>query len=136
MMLSLLKNANLALAFLLELTTLTALCYAGIVLGPNIPAKIGLGIGLLIIAIIVWALYGARTSKRRLKGFLFLMLQIIWFSSAAVALYIANQHVLGIIFELVFVLNIVLAYIWKQTGPFSREGVSLSRQEMTMTQKD
>ena len=113
-MLSLLKNLNLALAFLLELLVLAALCYFGFVIGPNIFVRISLGLGLPIVAIVIWAIFGAPRSKRRLKGFPFLLLQIIFFGSAAVALYVAGQRVLGIIFALVFVLNTILAYAWDQ----------------------
>jgi Mn2+/Fe2+ NRAMP family transporter len=113
-MLALLKNLNLALAFLLELLVLVALCYFGFVIGPNIFVKISLGLGLPIVAIVIWAVLGAPRSKRRLKGFPFLLLQIIFFGSAAVVLYLAGQRVLGIIFALVFVLNTVLAYAWNQ----------------------
>lgn len=113
-MLLLLKNANLTLAFILELSVLAALCYWGFYSGPNMPAKIGLGIGLPVLAIIVWAIWGAPNSTTQLQGIWFLLLQIVFFGSAAVALYTANQRVLGIVFALIFVLNTVLAYAWGQ----------------------
>lgn len=113
-MLSLLKNLNLALAFLLELAVLAALCYFGFTIQPNLPLKIIVGIGLPVVAIVIWALFGAPRSKRRLRGLPFLLLQIVFFGSAAVVLFIAGQHLLGIIFALVFVLNTVLAYAWGQ----------------------
>ncbi|HEY3992493.1 MAG TPA: YrdB family protein [Ktedonobacteraceae bacterium] len=113
-MLSLLKNLNLALAFLLELGVLAALCYFGFTIQPNPPLKISLGIGLPVVAIVIWALFGAPRSKRRLQGLPFLLLQIVFFGCAAVVLYIVGQHLLGIIFALVFVLNTVLAYVWGQ----------------------
>jgi hypothetical protein len=49
-----------------------------------------------------------------LQGLPFLLLQIVFFGCAAVVLYIVGQHLLGIIFALVFVLNTVLAYVWGQ----------------------
>jgi Protein of unknown function (DUF2568) len=114
MILSALKNANLALAFFLELAVLAALGYWGFHTGPNIFMKIGFGIGLPVIAIVIWALWGAPRSATRLRGFWFLLLQIIFFGSAAIALYTAQQHTLGIVFALVFVLNCTLGYVWRQ----------------------
>jgi hypothetical protein len=113
-MLTLLKIANLGLALLLEIGVLVALCYSGFVVETSWPGKFGLGLGLPVVAIVIWALFGAPTSRRRLKGFPFLLLQIIWFGSAAVALYLASQPILALIFALLFVLNTVLAYAWDQ----------------------
>ena len=113
-MLSLLKNLNLGLAFLLELGVLAALCYFGFTLEANLPLKLILGIGLPVVAIAIWAVFGAPRSQRRLKGLPFLLLQIVFFGSAAVALYAAGQRILGIVFALVFILNTILAYAWGQ----------------------
>lgn len=113
-MVALLKNANLGLALLLELVVIVALGYFGFVVEASWPGKIGLGIGLPVVAIVIWALFGAPRSRRRLKGFPFLLLQIIWFGSAAVALYFAGQPILALIFALLFVLNTILAYAWDQ----------------------
>jgi hypothetical protein len=113
-MLALLKSANLGLALLLEIAALAALCYFGFVVETSWLGKIGLGSGLPVVAIIIWALFGAPASRRRLKGFPFLLLQIVWFGSAAVALSFAGQPVLAIIFALLFVFNTVLAYMWNQ----------------------
>lgn len=113
-MLAMLKNANLGLALLLEIVVLAALCYFGFVVEASWLGKVGLGVGLPVVAIVIWALFGAPASRRRLKGFPFLLLQILWFGSAAVALYFAGQPVLALVFALLFVLNTVLAYAWDQ----------------------
>lgn len=114
MILSLLQYANMGLAFLLEIGVLASLCYFGFVVGKNWFAKIGLGLGLPIVAILVWGSFGAPQAIWRLSGFWFLLLQIIFFGSAAVALYAASKRRLGIVFALVFVLNTILAYAWRQ----------------------
>ncbi|BCL81269.1 YrdB family protein [Ktedonobacteria bacterium brp13] len=126
-MLALLKNANLGLALLLEIGVLAALCYFGFVVEASWPGKIGLGLGLPVVAIVIWAIFGAPTSRRRLKGFPFLLLQIIWFGSAAVALYLASQSMLALIFALLFVLNTVLAYTWDQKKAFPPANAKLKR---------
>lgn len=124
MFLKLLQYANMGLAFALELGVLAALCYFGFVVEASWLGKIGLGLGLPVVAIIIWALFGAPTSRRRLKGLPFLLLQIAWFGSAAVALYFAGQSVLAIIFALLFVLNTILAYAWDQKNALVPTGVA------------
>ena len=114
MVLTLIKNANLALSFLLELGVLLALGYWGFQTGQGTVAKIGLGIGAPAVAIVVWGLFGAPTAVWHLDGPWRLILEVVFFGSAAVALFTAGQHVLGAAFALVFVVNLVLIYAWAQ----------------------
>ena len=53
MALTILKNANLALAFFLELGVLAALGYWGFNSGQGTIAKIGLGIGAPVLAVVM-----------------------------------------------------------------------------------
>ncbi len=106
MILTTLKNANLALAFFLELGVLAALGYWGFYTGQGTLAKIGLGIGAPAVAVVVWGLFGAPRSAWRLRGLRFLILRVVFFGSAAVALFAASQGVLGVVFALVFVVNL------------------------------
>ena len=53
-------------------------------------------------------------SAWQLQGPWFLILQVVFFGSAAVALFTAGQRVLGIAFALVFVLNCTLIYALAQ----------------------
>lgn len=114
MFLATLKNANLGLAFLLELGVLAALAFWGFSTGSGTLAKIILGIGLPVVAIAIWALFGAPQATWHLNGIWRLILQIIFFGSAAVALYAAGQRVWGIVFALLFVVNTTLLYAWGQ----------------------
>lgn len=114
MILSLLQYANMGLAFLLELGVLASLCYFGFVVGKNWFARFGLGLGLPVLASLVWGLFGSPQATWRLSGFWFLLLQVIFFGSAAVVLYAASKRRLGMTFALLFVLNTVLAYAWGQ----------------------
>jgi hypothetical protein len=114
MFLTLLKNANLALAFLLELGVLAALGFWGFYTGSGVLAKIALGIGLPALAIVVWGLFGSPRARWHLNGAWRLMLQIVFFGSAAVALFVAGQPALGVVFALLFVINTTLVYVWAQ----------------------
>lgn len=104
------KNANLALAFLLELGVLVALGYWGFHTGTGTIAKIVLGIGAPLVAVVVWGLLGAPRSAWQLQGLWYLALSMVWFGSAALGLFVAGQRNQGIAFALIFVVNQVLVY--------------------------
>ena len=109
------KQANLLLALLLELGVLAALAYWGFVTGATLAVKIVLGIGAPVAAIIIWAIWGAPRSRRRLQGISYWLLRIAFDArQGAIALYVANQHTWGVIFALVAALNCILGYVWKQ----------------------
>lgn len=108
------KLANLVLAFLLELGVLIALGYWGLQTGQGTIAPIGLGIGAPLLAIGVWAVFGAPRSEQRLRGPWLLMLRVIFFGSGAVALWAAGQQITGVVFALISSINLVLIYAWKQ----------------------
>ncbi len=84
------KNANLALAFFLELAALAALGYWCISTGQGTLAKIGLGIGVPAVAVVAWALFGAPRSVWRLQGLSFLILRVVCFGSAFALVCVIN----------------------------------------------
>jgi hypothetical protein len=114
MFLTMLKNVNLALAFFLELGVLAALGFWGFSTGSETVAKVVLGIGLPLAAIVVWGLFGSPKAMWHLNGIWRLLLQIVFFGSAAVALFAAGQRVLGVVFALLFVINCTLLHVWGQ----------------------
>src|SRR5260370_41110576 len=106
MILTTLKNANLALAFFLELGVLAALGYWGFYTGQGTLAKIGLGIGAPAVAGVVWGLFGAPRSAWRLPGLWFFILRVVLFRSAALAPFAASPAVPGAGFPPVFWVNL------------------------------
>lgn len=114
MRLSALKYANLALAFLLELGVLAALIFWGWVTGANLLAKLGLGFGSATVAVVIWAIFGAPASSRRLHGLWYWLLRIVFDAAGALALFAAGQRTLGVAFALIAALNCTLGYLWKQ----------------------
>ena len=114
MALAVMKNANLALRFLLELCVLAALAYWGFQTGQTTIVRIVLGIGAPLVAVVVWALLGAPKAPWHLKGVWRLLLEVVFFGLPAVALFVVGQHILGIVFALVFILNTILIYTWSQ----------------------
>lgn len=108
------KTANLALSFLLELAMLAAFGYWGFTTGDGLPAQILLGIGAPLLAAIVWGIFMAPRASRRLRGPYHLVLEMIIFGLAFIALYLAGQPALTAIFIIIYAINLGLRLIWKQ----------------------
>jgi Protein of unknown function (DUF2568) len=112
--LTIIKNANLALTFFLELGVLVALGYWGFQTGQGTVARISLGLGAPVAAAILWAVFGAPRARWHLKGAWRVLLQIVFFGSAALALSAAVSPALGVAWALVCIANIALNYAWRQ----------------------
>lgn len=110
MFLSSIKNINVTVTFLLELGVLIALGYYGFVVGPSPAIKFLLGLGLPLLAVVVWWLFGAPGAIWHLKGVWRLLLLVIFFGAGALALFVSGQRAAGIIFALIFVINTALIY--------------------------
>ena len=105
---ALLQNANLALAFLLELVAIASFAYWGFNASDSTVLKIVLGVGTPIVAIVLWGVFAAPRSERRLQGSAYLVFKVIFFALAILALIAAGSVTLGLIFALVFVANTML----------------------------
>ena len=113
-MLNLFKTANLALAFLLELGMLVAFGVWGFHTGQNTLTRIALGIGVLVLAAVFWGVFMAPKAVVPLPAGLHLIVALLLFGLAAVALAFAGQPTLAWIFAALVVLNQVLMWVWKQ----------------------
>jgi hypothetical protein len=110
----LIQSANLALRFFLELCALGALGYWGFKTGRGLIVKVGLGIGAPLLAALVWGMLGAPDAPVLLPEPLHLLLELMIFGLAAVALYDAGHPRLAWVFGLAFVINRVLMFVWGQ----------------------
>lgn len=111
---NIIKGLNSALAFVLELAMLAGFGYWGFQTAASAGMKVLLGLGLPIIALLLWGVFFAPRSSRRLSlipGVL-LSLGLFWLSAAA--LYAAQQQQPGLIFAIVAVINRALVVIWRQ----------------------
>ncbi|MFY0544086.1 YrdB family protein [Brevibacillus sp. H7] len=108
------KMANLAVRFLLELCVLASLGYWGFQTSKGLLMKIGLGMGAPLFVAAVWAVFGSPGAPVPLSAPLHLLLELAVFGLAAVALYAAGKHELAIAFGMIVVANRVLMYIWEQ----------------------
>lgn len=112
-MISLLKGANLTLAFLLELAMLGAFAYWGFSL-PDSLLRWLLGLGVPVVVIFIWARYLAPNSKSRLRGVWLITTKLVLFGLATLALMSTAQGLLAALFALLAIINLVLSIVWKQ----------------------
>jgi Protein of unknown function (DUF2568) len=68
MSVNILKVANLALSFFLEFCMLVGFAYWGFKTGSSLMAQLFLGIGVPLVVIVVWGVFLAPASMRRLHG--------------------------------------------------------------------
>jgi len=113
-LLELIKGANLALRFLLELCALGALCYWGFKTGGGAIGKITLGVGAPLVAAVVWGTFLSPRASVALPGTLVLLLQALVFASATAGLVATGHRTLALVFGVVVVVNAVLLYAWRQ----------------------
>ncbi len=113
-MLEIIQNANQALRFLLELCALIAYAFSGWQLGNGTVYKVALAVGLPIIAALVWGLFGAPAASRRLQDPFRLVLEILVFGGAVLALARAGYPSLAIAYAVIFSINRILMYVWGQ----------------------
>jgi hypothetical protein len=113
-MLTIVKSLNLALAFFLELCLLTALGYWGFRVGSGWTARIALGIGVPAVVIAIWGVFLAPASSQRLHNPWLVLVMVVLFGAATVALYVAGRSTLAWILAALFVVNTIFAVTWGQ----------------------
>ncbi len=110
----LIKGANLALRFLLELCALGALGYWSFKTGSGALATTALGIGAPLVAAVVWGTFVSPNAPVQLPGLLVLILQVLVFGSAAAGLVATGHRTLALAFVVIAVINALLMYVWRQ----------------------
>ena len=113
-MMELIKGANLALRFLLELCALGTLGYWGFKTGNATTAKIALGVGTPLVAAVVWGAFVSPQAPVQLPRLVVLVLQVSVFGSAAAALVGTGHRTLALVFVVIVVINAILMYVWGQ----------------------
>lgn len=107
------KNANLALSFILELCLLAAFAVWGFTTGIGLPMQLLLGIGTPVLAAVVWGIFMAPKAVRPIHPPLHQIAELVIFGLAFVALYLAGQTTLTILFAVVYGINSVLRILWR-----------------------
>jgi hypothetical protein len=104
------KEANLAVRFLLELCLLAALAYAGL------QVNIVLAIFAPLVAAVVWGLFVSPKARFPLSRPLWVGVQVGLFGAAVAGLVASGQGVLGSIFGVAVAVNLALVLLWSETG--------------------
>jgi hypothetical protein len=108
------KTLNIGLRFLLELCLLVIFGYWGFNVGHNLLAKLLLGLGAPILVGIIWGMFLAPKSSMRLDMPWSLLVELLIWGLALVALFGVGKENLALVLGLVYILNKVLMLIWKQ----------------------
>jgi hypothetical protein len=101
------KEANLALRFLLELCLLAALAYVGL------QVSVVLAVLAPLAAAVVWGLLISPKARYPLPLGLWLAVQAVLFGAAVVGLIAAGSVVLGVVFGVLVVANLALVLFWR-----------------------
>ena len=104
--------ANLAVRFVLELVALAALAVWGVHAGHSTLADIALGVGAPLVAAVIWGVFAAPRSSRRLRGPALVVLQMAVLGAGAAALAAAGHEALAAIFAVVVAVNAALLAAW------------------------
>jgi hypothetical protein len=111
---STLKDANLALKFVLELVAVAALAYWGSRLD-GVLVSVLVGIAAPVIVVVLWGLFAAPRSSRRLPSRLRVPFELGVFALAAGALVAVGWTLIAIAFAAVVAVNAVLLVSLDQT---------------------
>ncbi|TWE07846.1 DUF2568 domain-containing protein [Rudaeicoccus suwonensis] len=107
------RQANLALSFLLELALIASLAFAGDqVAGNSDVLAVVLGVLLPVIAIVIWSRFAAPRASRRLAGLRLLALKFVLFAVAAVLLVVVGELVLGVVLLVLSAINLVGEHVF------------------------
>jgi hypothetical protein len=109
-----LKTINLALAFGLELALLGAMWVWAFAVLPGGIWQFGVAIGLSAVVIVLWGIWAAPRSTRRLGMPWLYVFKIAIFAVGVAALIMARQPVWGGVFAVLAALNLGLALAWGQ----------------------
>ncbi|WP_040808746.1 YrdB family protein [Nocardia concava] len=112
---SVLKGANLALMFFLELAVLGAAAWWGATVSAPVAVRVLAAIAAPAVFIVVWALFGAaKDAKFAQTGWRRVLLEVLWFGAAAILLGVAGTPVAGIALFAVWFANGALRLVWGQ----------------------
>ena len=108
------KLLNLLVRFLLELCLLAALGYWGFTTHSSWLLKILFGVGVPLLAAVLWVVFIAPKSTHRLSRLPYLAVESALLGSGAVALFASGKPNMGWIYAILVVVNKVLLVVWRQ----------------------
>jgi hypothetical protein len=110
----LLRNLNLLLRLLLEIALVASASYIGWHVGINSFAQWALALGLPILIIVVWSIYLAPISPRRLAKLPRVITELCLFTVAVIGLVISKQPVAAMWLAIAVATNEILLLLWEE----------------------
>jgi len=107
------KLINIGIRFLLELCILAIFGYWGFKTGDNALNKFLLGLGSPVLFAIVWGIFLAPKSPRRLGEPWLFLLELVIFGLTCWALFSTGKTNLTLMFGSIYILNKILMVIWR-----------------------
>lgn len=111
---NLIKKLNLLLSFLLELVLLYLVGFWGFHQGETWVSKYALAVVLPAIVIVLWGVWAAPKSKRRLKNPVRTVFKLALFFLGALLAYQAGIQSWAIVFAIIVIFNAGLAFLFGQ----------------------
>lgn len=109
-----LKQLNLALKFFIELVMLVAFAYFGWTMPQQLVWKIVLPLVILAVVIVLWGRVAAPKSPRRLPFAKRVAFGLAMFMFATIALYVAGQPMLALIYAAIVLVCETGTIVWRQ----------------------
>ncbi|WP_440989885.1 YrdB family protein [Haloarchaeobius baliensis] len=109
-----LRTANRALRFLLEVLAVLAIAYWGFESGDTLPVRIALGLAAPLVVAVVWGVLGSPQAALPVSERGRLLLEGLVFGSATAGLYAVGQPILAGLFVALVVGNHALMRLWDQ----------------------
>lgn len=109
-----LKGANLAIRFVLELCVLALVGYWGYRLGSSQITRIGLAVLTTVAISAIWALFGAPKATFPLSGPAHLLVEVVVFGSGVAALLATGHPRAAAVLAAAVIINRVLMAVWGQ----------------------
>ena len=110
----LIKTLNLGLKFLIEIFMLAAFAYFGWKITRITIVKYALPVLLLIVVILLWSRFAAPRSATRLPFAKRVAFGIVLFLLAAIALFLAGQPTLALVFAIIVLVCETGTIVWRQ----------------------
>lgn len=110
------RDINLGLRFILELTALVALAIWGFGASDQIVVQLILGFGAPAMAIAVWGTFVSPKAPRRLEDPARIGIEVVIFGLGALAFAAAGLLGPGVVLALAAAISLVLMFLWDQRG--------------------
>ena len=99
------KYLALAVAFILELIAFGYIATIGIFVPADQAVRIAVGVGLLVAVVVFWAMFMAPQAARRLRGATYVIVKLVIYTIAALAIAKLYDIRYGVIFMIVTVVD-------------------------------